>query len=145
MLRDSLPETLCYHDETHTMEVADAAVRIGRHCRLSGRELELVRTAALLHDLGHSVSYEEHEAQGIIIAKELLLDVAVTNREKNIILVASKRPPCLNNPAISSNKSFVTPTFPTWRLPAFGKKASCCGRNGERCWGSITSIPRGWN
>lgn len=66
------PGNLLYHDLAHTMEVMDAAIRIGEACHLSEREIEVVKIAAMLHDIGYLESCKEHEKNSAIIAEQFL-------------------------------------------------------------------------
>jgi len=72
MLTDKLPSALHYHSVSHTKDVIAAAECISRAEGLTEEELNLVRTAALFHDSGFVLGYNNHEKNSCIIAKEVL-------------------------------------------------------------------------
>lgn len=77
----------CRHNIVHFLDVA----RIGEIINLEehmGLERELVYAAALLHDMGKHIQYEEgtpHEEAGAKIAPSILKDCAFSDTEINII------------------------------------------------------------
>lgn len=73
-LQNSLPAYLTYHNLKHTQHVLDAVVEIGEHERLSDEEMILVKTAALLHDMGFIQNHENHESLSCKQAQKVLPD-----------------------------------------------------------------------
>ena len=72
-LRSELPVTLFYHGLHHTLDVAEAVDRIARAEGISDPEtLNLLRTAALFHDAGFLFTYQDHEAKGCRLVREVL-------------------------------------------------------------------------
>ncbi len=72
-LRTKLSDTLYYHSLGHVMDVTDAVVRIARAEGIRDEEtLDLLRTAALFHDVGFTRTYNGHEEEGCRISKEVL-------------------------------------------------------------------------
>lgn len=65
-------ETLTYHNIEHTLEVVDAAERIGLDCGLTGTDLEIVILAAWFHDVGITEVYQHHEEKSAEIAERFL-------------------------------------------------------------------------
>ncbi|PLX31537.1 MAG: hypothetical protein C0600_05560 [Ignavibacteria bacterium] len=65
-------EALTYHNIAHTMEVVDAAARIGEACGLTGADLEVVILAAWFHDVGITEVYLNHEDRSVEIAERFL-------------------------------------------------------------------------
>jgi uncharacterized protein len=57
------------HDFDHVQRVLDLATRIAE---AEGADLEIVRTAALLHDVGESRGRAEHHVRGAAMARDLL-------------------------------------------------------------------------
>ncbi len=57
------------HDFDHVLRVLALAERIGR---AEGADLAVVRTAALLHDVGESQGRRDHHLRGAAIAREIL-------------------------------------------------------------------------
>ncbi|MBI2968018.1 MAG: HD domain-containing protein [Bacteroidetes bacterium] len=71
-LKTELPAHLSYHGFHHTLDVYFAAFNIGLREKISEEDLELLRTAALLHDSGFTKVYKGHEEVGCELAKENL-------------------------------------------------------------------------
>lgn len=69
---ESLPEGLYYHNLEHTLDVCDAVERIGKAEGLSGREIEMLRAAAMFHDTGFVDTYDNNECLGAEYAGEYL-------------------------------------------------------------------------
>lgn len=80
------------HDLSHFLDVA----RIGEIINLErglGLERELIYAAALLHDMGRHVQYEDgtpHELAGAEIALQILADCGFNNSETDVIVEAIK-------------------------------------------------------
>ncbi|GGW96981.1 HD domain-containing protein [Salegentibacter mishustinae] len=77
-LDQELPGSLVYHNVNHTKYVLEKAVKLAASENITGRELELIKIAALYHDTGFLLSHIEHENLGCLIAsrdlQELFLD-----------------------------------------------------------------------
>lgn len=72
-LANELSPWLTYHSLQHTRDdVLPAAERLGHHAGLEPAALLLLTTAALYHDTGFLVSYEDHETHSIFLARETL-------------------------------------------------------------------------
>lgn len=70
-LENELPAYLTYHSAEHTQYVLNKAVEIATHENVKGEDLDLVKFAALYHDVGFLVQKDDHEALGCeIIRKE---------------------------------------------------------------------------
>lgn len=67
-----LPETVSYHQFSHTEEVVEAAGEIGKQSNLSDRDLETVIIAAWFHDTGYQKGHYQHEAVSAEAAEEHL-------------------------------------------------------------------------
>jgi hypothetical protein len=63
---------LFYHNVKHTVDVVTEVELIGWAEGCSDEEILLLKTAALFHDAGHIVAYDNHEFYGTQIAKEML-------------------------------------------------------------------------
>lgn len=72
LFRNGIDPALSYHDLGHTIDVSEAAGRIATLEGLASQEVTLLETAALLHDSGMSISYENHETASVRIAAEIL-------------------------------------------------------------------------
>lgn len=95
-LQKNLPEHLYYHDYRHTIDVVNQAELIGYGEGVTDEEILLLKTAALFHDTGHTISSPGHEELGCGIAREWL--TAYNYSEKQIekiceIIMATKMPP----------------------------------------------------
>lgn len=72
-LTRELSPQLTYHSLSHTWrDVLPAASRLARAMRLGDEDCLVVLTAALFHDTGFLLSYENHEHYSIRIARETL-------------------------------------------------------------------------
>lgn len=67
-----LPGNLTYHGIHHTLDVLDAAQRIGAAESLSEADMKLLRVAVYFHDVGFISVYRGHEEIGCQMARELL-------------------------------------------------------------------------
>jgi class 3 adenylate cyclase len=95
-LEKELPSCLYYHNVKHTVDVVTEVELIGWAEGVKDEDILLLKTAALFHDSGHIVSYDDHEYQGTLLAREILPGFGYSSEqiEKicNIIL-ATKLPP----------------------------------------------------
>lgn len=76
-----------YHSLNHTREVCCRAIEIGQALGCEHKEIELLHTAAVYHDVGFTVSHLDHEQRGAAIfrAKALKLEMP----EEDISLIES--------------------------------------------------------
>ena len=94
-LERELPDFLFYHNVKHTVDVVTEVELIGWAEGCSDEEILLLKTAALFHDAGHTVSYDDHEFQGTILAREMLpsYGYTITQIEKICGIIMSTRLP----------------------------------------------------
>jgi adenylate cyclase len=71
-LEMDLPGYLFYHNVKHTVDVVTEVELIGWGESCSDEEILLLKTAALFHDAGHIIAYDDHEFYGTQIAREML-------------------------------------------------------------------------
>jgi class 3 adenylate cyclase len=71
-LERELPAYLHYHNVKHTVDVVTEVELIGWGEGCSDEEILLLKTAALFHDAGHTVAYDNHEFYGTEMARKLL-------------------------------------------------------------------------
>lgn len=86
---------LKYHGPHHTLDVMQAAERIGRSEGLSEEEVMLVKVAALFHDSGFLNKYQENEPEGAKLAKRELPRYGFTDAQVEIVegmILATKIP-----------------------------------------------------
>ena len=72
LLKNKLPEYYYYHNHEHTLYVTEKAIEIGRHEACSEKELELLSVAALWHDTGYTLIYNNHEEESCLLARQYL-------------------------------------------------------------------------
>ncbi|WP_439181971.1 adenylate/guanylate cyclase domain-containing protein [Carboxylicivirga taeanensis] len=71
-LENELMDGLFYHNKSHTKDVITQVEIIARGENVSSEDLLVLKTAALLHDVGFLVEYNNHEDNSIQFAKEIL-------------------------------------------------------------------------
>jgi class 3 adenylate cyclase len=95
-LEKELPSYLYYHNVKHTVDVVTEVELIGWAEGCSDEEILLLKTAALFHDAGHIIAYDEHEYHGTVLAREVLPGYNYTESQiDNVceIIMATKLPP----------------------------------------------------
>ncbi len=95
-LESELPDFLFYHNVKHTVDVVTEVELIGWAEGCNDEEILLLKTAALFHDAGHTVSYDDHEYQGTLLAREILPGYGYTEEQINricSIVMSTKLPP----------------------------------------------------
>ena len=91
-----LPKYLHYHNTKHTIDVLSQVELIGIIEGVSDKDLLLLKTAALFHDIGQIKQSAEHEEIGCKYTKQYLPKYAYTDEEIEIIngiIMATKLPP----------------------------------------------------
>ena len=73
-MTNELKPELTYHNVDHTMDVLQAAENFARQENLSGKELTILKTAAVYHDSGMLNAYIGHEEASIEIVNKYLPD-----------------------------------------------------------------------
>ena len=71
-LEKELPSYLYYHNVKHTIDVINQVELIGYGEGVDDEAILLLKTAALFHDAGHIIGYDNHEFYGTQLAKEYL-------------------------------------------------------------------------
>jgi len=72
-LKSELPEHIYYHNYSHTIDVITRAEVIGRGENIPEDHLLLIKTAALLHDIGFITTYKNHEEESVKLAQDILV------------------------------------------------------------------------
>ena len=96
LLEKELPDKLYYHNLKHTVDVVTEVELIGWAEGVSDEEILLLKTAALFHDSGHTISYDNHEFHGTEMAREILPKFNYTKEQIDRIceiIMATKMPP----------------------------------------------------
>lgn len=73
LFTEKLSPLFSYHNLSHTADVVENTLKIGKKSNLSEEELEIAVIAAWFHDTGYTISYNNHEEKGKEIAKNFLL------------------------------------------------------------------------
>lgn len=95
-LEKELPDFLFYHNVKHTVDVVTEVELIGWAEGCSDEEILLLKTAALFHDAGHTVSYDDHEYQGTLLARKMLPEFGYSDDQIELIcsiIMSTKLPP----------------------------------------------------
>ncbi len=71
LVENTMPN-LSYHNKHHVYDVLAAAVHIAEQEKIEGKDLQLLRLAALFHDIGFIHSAKNHEQHGADMAREIL-------------------------------------------------------------------------
>lgn len=71
-LDKELSPHMLYHNSRHTMDVIAQVEVVAQNEKVSDEELLLLKTAALLHDTGFLIEYENHEQNSTIISANIL-------------------------------------------------------------------------
>lgn len=94
-LASDLDPKYTYHNVDHTKQVIRQVTRLADYSGVSGRNLELLKLAALFHDSGFLESPINHEEKSCAIARNRLKDEDITPREFDRIcemIMATKIP-----------------------------------------------------
>lgn len=95
-LEKELPGYLHYHNVKHTVDVVTEVELIGWAEGCTDEEILILKTAALFHDAGHTVGYDNHEYNGTLLAREMLPEYNYTPDQIERIceaIMATKMPP----------------------------------------------------
>lgn len=95
-LEKELPKYLYYHNVKHTVDVVTEVELIGWAEGITDEEMLLLKTAALFHDVGHTIEYDNHEYHGTVIAREILPKYDYSDEQIDRIceiIMATKLPP----------------------------------------------------
>jgi class 3 adenylate cyclase len=95
-LEKELPDYLYYHNVKHTVDVVTEVELIGWGEGCTDEEILLLKTAALFHDAGHTIAYDEHEYHGTLLARDMLPGFNYSDEQIEricSIIMATKLPP----------------------------------------------------
>jgi putative nucleotidyltransferase with HDIG domain len=76
---------LAYHSVEHTIDVLDSAQRLAALENVNGFDLEMLKTAALFHDIGMLQKYIDHEEESVVFAEKILPDFGYSKDEIGMI------------------------------------------------------------
>ena len=99
-LSQELSDKLFYHNVQHTGQVCRQVELLGQGEEVSQEEMLLLRSAALLHDMGYIDTFDEHETRSVKYAREIL--PLYRFKEEQIdeickLIMATKLPPSPSN------------------------------------------------
>ena len=95
-LENELPSCLYYHNVKHTVDVVTEVELIGWAEGLDDEGILLLKTAALFHDAGHTIGYDEHELHSARMVREMLPGYGYSEEQIEKIceiIMATKLPP----------------------------------------------------
>jgi uncharacterized protein len=84
-LNRELPGNLTYHGVHHTLHVMEVCEQHLRRLKIKGKDALLLRTAALIHDVGISRTYNDHEAESFQFAEKILPEWGYSKADLQII------------------------------------------------------------
>jgi predicted metal-dependent HD superfamily phosphohydrolase len=86
LLRTELTDDLRYHGIGHTLEVLKVCNEYIRREKVSSDDAQLLRTGAICHDLGFTVSYYNHEEHSVVIAIDLMKQYNYSEKNINAVI-----------------------------------------------------------
>ncbi len=93
----TLSRKLLYHDANHGEEVRQAMLRLLEKQKATTEEHLLLQTAALYHDVGFTVRYDDNEKEAVKIVEKELPALGYTPKQIQIIskmILTTKVPQC---------------------------------------------------
>ena len=72
LLETGLPSHFYYHNKEHTQYVVNASLQLAVAEQVSEEDMQLLLTAALLHDIGFTETVKNHEEKSCEISKRIL-------------------------------------------------------------------------
>lgn len=100
ILGTELPKELYYHGLHHTIDVLNVCNQYIKREKLDRHASKILRLGALLHDIGFTVSIDEHELRGAEIAERLMLEFDFTQTDIDAVkglIMATRIPQSPNN------------------------------------------------
>jgi len=85
LLDKDLPLNLYYHGVHHTLDVCNAVEDLSKTEEISDADLELLRTAAVFHDIGFIEQYQYNEPIAVRFAHQILPAYGYSMQQINIV------------------------------------------------------------
>ena len=85
LLDKELPSNLFYHGVHHTLDVCNAVEELSREEKVYGSDLELLRTAAVMHDIGFIEQYLDNEPIAVKFAQGMLPSYGYSHHQIAIV------------------------------------------------------------
>lgn len=76
------------HSEAHCCKVAENAAMILREFGFSERDIELVKIAAFMHDIGNAINRKHHAEYGALLANDILKETDLSLEERITVISA---------------------------------------------------------
>ena len=95
LFKNSDQNQLVFHNYSHTAEVVEAVIEIGKAIGISKKDMEVLQIAAWFHDTGHLFSQEDHEEISVKIAREFLQSIQYDQKKIESVcsvILATKYP-----------------------------------------------------
>jgi predicted metal-dependent HD superfamily phosphohydrolase len=95
LLKSELPGELHYHSIFHTISSLKICEEYIRYFDIDRYDAKLLRIGVLLHDIGFTVSLDDHELEGAKIANELMTEFEFTKSDIKVVtqlILATKLP-----------------------------------------------------
>ncbi|GGD42265.1 HD domain-containing protein [Muriicola marianensis] len=86
LLREELSPDLCYHGLSHTLDVLKVTNDYIRRLKITKEDALLLRTGALCHDLGFTVTYERHEDHGIALTLNYMREFGFSPEQRKVVV-----------------------------------------------------------
>lgn len=86
LLREELSEELCYHGLAHTLDVLEVCNSYIKRLKITGDDALLLRTGALCHDLGFTVTYADHEDHGISLTLDFMREYGFDPKQRKTVV-----------------------------------------------------------
>ncbi|NNJ55414.1 MAG: HD domain-containing protein [Bacteroidia bacterium] len=84
-INSEISKDLSYHGLHHTLAVLESCNQYIKRLKIDSHKAHLLRTAALMHDLGILWNYSDHEAKGIEYIKNELPDWGYSKKDIEVI------------------------------------------------------------
>ena len=94
-LKNGLSPDLRYHNIEHTFDVLQSVEKLCQMENINGHDLLLIKTAALFHDSGMLIRYENHEEASTELTRTFLPEFGYTDQDIEIIdkmIITTKLP-----------------------------------------------------
>lgn len=85
ILKTRLPNKLYYHALHHTDDVLKVCNDYIRREKIKSKDAKLLRIGAMLHDIGFTETYDNHEAKGQEIAQELMGNLGFSQKDIDVV------------------------------------------------------------
>lgn len=85
LLKNKLPVEYSYHNYRHTEYIIEKVVEIGMEENCTPGDIELLKLAALWHDVGYINTYEGHEEEGCKLVRKHFPEFGIPRKETEIV------------------------------------------------------------